>query len=179
MQWHCLPSSCLKLFPDVLENLCMLSDLRWTENKSVWLTSLFSASVHTLLHTVTINAVPMFFWRAQDVCIFFVHTKVLLCVMQASANSRSIPLVQKRVILLDGAENRYVLSLFKSYKEHPAQHNLFLQTSSYSLAISGWSVLPSLQHCQQLQLTRWVTCTSHLQVLRLGSFVPSDVGQRN
>lgn len=107
-------SSCLKLFPDVLESLCVLSDQRWTENKSVWLTSLFSASVHTLLHTVIINAMPLFFQRTQDICIIFVHTKVLLCFTQALANSKSILLVQKRVILLDGAD-RYVVSPFKSY----------------------------------------------------------------
>lgn len=124
MQWYCLPSSCLKLSADVFENLCMLSDQTWTENKSVWLTSLFSASVHTLLRIVIINAMPPFCRKPQDICIFFVHTKMLLCIIQPLANSKSILLVQKRVILFDGAENRHV-SLFKSYKEHPAQHKLF------------------------------------------------------
>lgn len=97
MHWHCLPSSCLKLSAHVLENLCMLSDQKWTEDKSVWLTSLFSASGHTLLRIVIINAVPSFCQRTQNICIFFVHTKVLCCVKQPLANSKSILLVQRRL----------------------------------------------------------------------------------
>lgn len=114
----------------------------------------------------------LFCWRTQNIFIYFFHAKILLCVIQALANSKSILLVQKRVILLDGAGSRHAVSPFKSYNEHLAQRDLFLQTSSYSLAVLDQSVLPSLQYHQQLQLTWWVTCTLISWALGLGLLSP-------
>lgn len=68
--------------------------------ESVWLASIFSASVHTLCNII-ITALLSFCKRTQDICIFFVHTKIHLCVIQALANNNGILHGQKRLILLE------------------------------------------------------------------------------